>query len=50
MQKISWIQWFVRIVKKDMTEYEEDAGTKQEVYRVVKRKSKAKKNRRGEDE
>lgn len=50
MQKNSWIQWFVRIIKKDMKQYEEDTGTKQNVYKEVKHKSKCSKNKRGREQ
>lgn len=49
MQKNSWVQWFVRIIKKDMKQYKEDAGTKQNVYKTVQRKSKVKKNKEGKE-
>ena len=49
MQKINWIQWFVRIIRKDMNQYEEDAGTKQEVYKTVRRKSKQGKGKKGRE-
>ena len=47
MQKVSWIQWFVRMIWKDMEQYEEDVGTKEEVYRIVKYKSECNKNKGG---
>ncbi len=49
MKKISWIQWLIRVIKKDMTQYEEDIEVKQEVYKTVKGKSKCSKNKRGKD-
>lgn len=49
MQKISWIQWVVRIIRKDMKQYKADEGTKQEVYKAVKHKSKCKKNKEGKE-
>ena len=39
MRNIGWIQWIIRVIKRDMEQYEEDVGVKQEVYRTVKRKS-----------
>ena len=38
MRNIGWIQWIIRVIKRDMEQYEEDVGVKQEVYRTVKRK------------
>ncbi|WP_158024944.1 hypothetical protein [Roseburia sp. 499] len=49
MQKFSWIQWFVRIIRKDMKQYEENQGTKREVYKAVKRKSKYNKSKGGKE-
>lgn len=49
MQKISWIQWFVQIIRKDMKQYKENEGTKREVYKAVKYKSKYKKNKEGKE-
>lgn len=49
MQKVSWVQWFVQIIRKDMKQYTEDAEIRQEVYKVVKRKSKCKKNKKGKE-
>ena len=37
MRNIGWIQWIIRVIKRDMEQYEEDVGVKQEVYRTVKR-------------
>lgn len=49
MQKISWIQWFIRVIKKDMNQYQEDIEVKQEVYKTVKRKSKYNKSKKGKE-
>lgn len=36
MQKTGWIQWFVRVIRKDMSQYEEDVKMKRELYQTVK--------------
>lgn len=46
MRNIGWIQWIIRVIKRDMEQYEEDVGVKQEVYRTVKRKSKYNKRKK----
>lgn len=35
MKKKSLIQWFIRLIKRDMMEYEEDAAVKEHVYQTV---------------
>lgn len=49
MKKINWIQWFVRVIKKDMSQYEEDIGVKKEVYKEVTRKRKCNKSKKGKE-
>lgn len=49
MQKFSWIQCFVRVIRKDMKQYKEDEGTKQEVYKAVKCKSKYNNSKGGKE-
>lgn len=40
MKKISFIQWFIRLVKRDMKEYEVDGREKRKTYDVVQGKLK----------
>lgn len=49
MQKNSFLQWLVRMIKKDMNQYEEDVGGKQEIYREVRCKSKYNRRKRGKE-
>lgn len=40
VKKISFIQWFIRLVRRDMKEYEEDERTKQKIYDAIQSKLK----------
>ena len=44
----NWIQSFVRLVRKDMSQYPDDAVTRREVYQKVRIKNTRKKQRRQE--
>ena len=35
MKKASFIQWFIRLIKRDMKEYEEDERKKQKTYDAI---------------
>jgi len=40
LKKISFVQWFINLVKLDMKECEEDENEKQKIYDSIKRKLK----------
>lgn len=40
MQRISFIQWIIHLIKRDMKEYKEDEREKQKIYDAVQKKIK----------
>lgn len=40
MKKISFVQWFINLIKRDMKECKEDENEKQKIYDSIKRELK----------
>lgn len=42
---MSFIEWFIRLVRRDMENYEEDRKIKKDIYIALKQKNQKKDNR-----